>query len=120
MKKTRRKQSSTNIIENTNSTETALDISNETASKPDTLQQEDKFYIALGHEIRRNIMKFIGNNHIASFTDLKRELQISTGTLYHHLEVLDEMISQDETKEIHSHIFRHTCIQFFDSKSRDT
>jgi len=64
-----------------------------------TLDQEDKFYLSLGHEIRRKIIKYLGIHQIAGFTELKQESQASTGTVYHHLDVLSEMISQNEKKK---------------------
>ena len=49
----------------------------EELSSPDT---EESFYYALNHEIRRNILRLIGENGKGSFTQFKRSLDISTGT----------------------------------------
>lgn len=65
------------------------------------LDQEDKFFIALSHEIRRKIIKFIGLHAPTGFTELKKEIQSSTGTIYHHLDVIAEFIYQDEKKKYH-------------------
>jgi hypothetical protein len=53
----------------------------------------------LGHDIRRKIIKIIGDNEYTSFTYLKKELGVSTGTIYHHLETLSELIEQKEDKK---------------------
>lgn len=65
-------------------------------SSPDT---EESFYYALNHEIRRNIIRLIGENGKGSFTQFKRSLEVSTGTLYHHLDVLKSLVIQDEKKK---------------------
>lgn len=63
--------------------------------------EEEILYLALGHEIRRHIIKIIGNLGFAGFSDLKKSLQVSTGTIYHHLDVLSKLIVQDEKKKYH-------------------
>ncbi|TFF86658.1 MAG: ArsR family transcriptional regulator [Promethearchaeota archaeon] len=60
---------------------------------------EDEFYYALGHELRRKIIKIIGDNEYSSFTILKKELKVSTGTIYHHLDSLSQLIEQKEDKK---------------------
>lgn len=60
---------------------------------------EGSFYYALGHEIRRKIIKIIGDNEFSSFTMLKKELGVSTGTIYHHLDTLSELIEQKKDKK---------------------
>ena len=41
----------------------------------------------------------IGDNDFSSFTTLKKELKVSTGTIYHHLETLSQLIEQKEDKK---------------------
>ncbi len=65
-------------------------------SSPNT---EELFYYALSHVIRRNIIRLVGENGKGSFTQFKRSLEVSTGTLYHHLDVLKELVIQDEKKK---------------------
>jgi hypothetical protein len=60
---------------------------------------ESSFYYALSHEIRRKIIKIIGDNEYTSFTHLKNELDVSTGTIYHHLETLSDLIEQKQNKK---------------------
>ena len=62
---------------------------------------EEKFYVALGHDIRRKILKIIGDNGFSSFSVFKKQIQSSTGTIYHHLDVMKELIIQDEKKKYH-------------------
>ena len=49
--------------------------------------------------MRRKIIKIIGDNDYSSFTILKKELNVSTGTIYHHLESLSQLIEQKEDKK---------------------
>ena len=49
--------------------------------------------------MRRKIIKIIGDNDCSSFTILKTELKVSTGTIYHHLESLSQLIEQKEDKK---------------------
>jgi len=60
---------------------------------------ESNFYYALGHDLRRKIIKIIGENEFSSFTQLKKELKVSTGTIYHHLEALSQLIEQGIDKK---------------------
>ncbi|WP_457556943.1 winged helix-turn-helix domain-containing protein [Candidatus Harpocratesius sp.] len=62
---------------------------------------EEKVYIALGHEFRRKILRIIGKQGFTSFSEIKKMLNVSTGTIYHHLEVLQDLIIQDERKKYH-------------------
>jgi hypothetical protein len=61
--------------------------------------EEEKFYYALNHEIRREIIRIVGKDEESSFTQFKRTLKISTGTLYHHLDVLSDILTQNETRK---------------------
>lgn len=62
-------------------------------------ENEERFYYALDHEIRRSIIRLIGENEKGSFTQFKKELGVSTGTLYHHLDVLKELIAQNKQRK---------------------
>lgn len=67
--------------------------------KKKEIDVESSFYYALSHEIRRKIIKIIGENEFTSFTYLKNELGVSTGTIYHHLEALSDLIEQKQDKK---------------------
>jgi len=41
----------------------------------------------------------IGDDGFSSFTDLKKTLKVSTGTIYHHLETLSHLIEQKSNKK---------------------
>ncbi len=60
---------------------------------------EDSFYSALSHEIRRKIINIMGSHDYTSFTALKKELKVSTGTIYHHLDSLSQLIEQHKNKK---------------------
>ncbi len=69
---------------------------------------EDQFYVALGHDVRRKILKIIGDNGFSSFSVFKKQIQSSTGTIYHHLDVMKELIIQDKKKKYHlTHLGEH-------------
>ena len=67
--------------------------------KKKEIDVESSFYYALSHKIRRKIIKIIGDNEFTSFTQLKNELDVSTGTIYHHLETLSDLIMQKQDKK---------------------
>ena len=64
-------------------------------------EKEEDFYTALGHKIRREIIKLIGKNEFAGFSQMKKITGASTGTIYHHLEILEDLITQDKSKKYH-------------------
>lgn len=66
----------------------------------DNLEEDDEadFYISLSHKVRRTIIKIIGTNKTASFTEIKRATNLSTGVVYHHLDQLSKLIQRDEKK----------------------
>jgi hypothetical protein len=78
-----------------------LTISNDKKQnfKKKDVDVESSFYYALSHEIRRRIIKITGDNEFTSFTQLKNELKVSTGTIYHHLETLSDLIEQKQDKK---------------------
>ncbi len=45
------------------------------------------------------MIKIIGDNEFSSFTTLKKELKVSTGTIYHHLDALSQLIEQGKDKK---------------------
>ncbi len=65
----------------------------------DSDNSEDQFYVALSHDLRRQIIKTIGRASKSSFTEFKQSLKVSTGTLYHHLEVLKDCVYQKADKK---------------------
>ena len=63
--------------------------------------KEKQFYTSISHEIRRKIIKIIGDKDSAGFSDIKKGTNISTGTIYHHLNVVKDLIAQDSRKKYH-------------------
>ena len=45
------------------------------------------------------MIKIIGDNEYTTFTKLKKELGVSTGTIYHHLDTLSELVEQKKDKK---------------------
>jgi hypothetical protein len=57
-----------------------------------------RLYTVLGHPLRRNIIKIIGETGSASFTSLRTRLEVSVGTLYYNIDLMQDLIAQDESK----------------------
>ncbi|MHA1685511.1 MAG: winged helix-turn-helix domain-containing protein [Candidatus Heimdallarchaeaceae archaeon] len=53
---------------------------------------------ALANQVRRDLIVFIGEKGIVSFTEIRDRFNMKVGTLYHHLDTLGELISQDQNK----------------------
>lgn len=58
-----------------------------------------KVYDALSHPLRKRIVEIIGEKKLAGFKDLKDMLNVSVGTLYYHLDVLEDLITQNEERK---------------------
>lgn len=76
--------------------------------------KEENFYSALSHEIRRKMLKIIGEQGYSSFTNFKKILGTSTGTIYHHLEVLKDLIFQEKNKKYYLTILGGHAYKFLD------
>ena len=59
---------------------------------------EDVIFNILSHPIRRRILKEMFEYEGVSFSTLSHDWKISTGTIYHHLNILGPLITQDQTK----------------------
>ncbi|NMC06878.1 MAG: helix-turn-helix transcriptional regulator [Candidatus Lokiarchaeota archaeon] len=70
-----------------------------TDNRAATMDLEKKFYEALDHDIRRKILRMIGENGVGTFTGFKNVLGIGTGTLYHHLNILSPLVFQKDDKK---------------------
>ena len=53
---------------------------------------------ALSNEIRRELLSYIGEKRVVSFTEIQTRFQMKVGTLYHHIDTLGELITQDQSK----------------------
>ncbi len=53
---------------------------------------------ALSNEIRRELLSYIGERRVVSFTEIQSRFQMKVGTLYHHIDTLGELITQDQSK----------------------
>ena len=58
--------------------------------------KEASVYKILSNISRRKIIEMIGSEGKTSFTKLKKELKISVGALYHHIDALGDIITQDD------------------------
>lgn len=61
-------------------------------------EKEIILFNLISHPIRIKIIELLAMNESMSFSELKKELGISTGSIYHHLSVLSNFIIQDEKK----------------------
>ncbi len=62
-------------------------------------KQTPEIWKALSNKIRRDLLCFIGEKRAVSFTEIQERFQMKVGTLYHHLDTLGELITQDSTKK---------------------
>lgn len=58
-----------------------------------------KLLVALGHEKRRRIVLLLAERGPLSVTELKREMKISTGSLYHNISLLGDLIGQGSDRK---------------------
>jgi hypothetical protein len=56
-------------------------------------------YKALGHPDRTKIIEIIGKNGKSGFKELHESLKVSVGTLYYHIDMLDNLITQDSQRK---------------------
>ncbi|MFQ5950567.1 MAG: winged helix-turn-helix domain-containing protein [Candidatus Geothermarchaeales archaeon] len=59
---------------------------------------ESRIYAVFAHPLRSRILEHLGEHGPTKSTELRRELDISVGTLYYHLDVLVELVTQDQRK----------------------
>ncbi len=65
---------------------------------------EDETFKSLSHQIRRDIVKYLGEEHL-SFTEIKNNLEpIDSPTLSYHLKSLQPLLKQKENKYVLSEI----------------
>jgi DNA-binding transcriptional ArsR family regulator len=57
------------------------------------------FFNVLGHPLRRQVIKVLGEKSSVSFTDLKSTLNVSVGTLYYNLDLLKGIVEQNANKK---------------------
>ncbi len=62
------------------------------------MRDKRNLYEVLGNEIRRKIIIFIGEKGSVRFTELKNHIGISVGSLYYHLDILGELVTQTPDK----------------------
>jgi len=66
---------------------------------PENEKVISRIYAALGHPLRREIIKALGEKKQVGFTDLKSTLKVGVGTLYYNLDLLEKLVIQDENKK---------------------
>jgi hypothetical protein len=82
------------------------------ASMPMPSELEKKLYESLDHDIRRKILRMIGESGVGTFTEFKNTLGIGTGTLYHHLNSLAPLVFQKEDKKYYLTKLGEMTLQF--------
>jgi len=56
-------------------------------------------YSVLGHPVRRRMVEMLGEGGHVGFSDFKSALNASVGTLYYHLDMLGDLITQNEKRK---------------------
>ncbi|NVM53832.1 MAG: helix-turn-helix transcriptional regulator [Candidatus Helarchaeota archaeon] len=68
-------------------------------SKIEQSIDEEEIFKTLSHQIRRKIIKFIGNEEKLTFSEIKNHLEsIDSPTLSYHLKSLQPLLTQKENK----------------------
>lgn len=52
----------------------------------------------MGHPVRKRLIELLGEKQSLSFSDIREETGLPVGTLYYHLDVLSDLISQDHSR----------------------
>lgn len=68
------------------------------STEANAISMED-VYAVLSNPIKRRIIEVIAEKRAASFTDLKRDLNISVGALYYNLDGLKDYITKDDNRK---------------------
>ncbi len=71
--------------------------SNSKDTGPITIDPETVYSI-LGNPNKRNIIIFLGERGVATFTEMRKNLRISVGNLYYNLDGLKDFITKDEKR----------------------
>ncbi len=61
--------------------------------------EEDQIFSILAHPVRRRILSEIFSNGYLSFSIMSKEWKIATGTLYHHLNTLKPLVTQNNESQ---------------------
>ncbi len=61
--------------------------------------ESSRLHSALGHPIRKRLIEFLSEKGEAGFKDLKESLDVTVGTLYYHLEILGDLVTQNERRK---------------------
>ena len=62
-------------------------------------QKPPELWKSLSNKIRRDLITFIGNHGSVSFTEIQSHFEMKVGTLYHHIDTLGALITQDDKKQ---------------------
>jgi len=62
-------------------------------------REKARIYSALGHPHRKKIIEIIGEKGRSGFKELHENLGISVGALYYHIDMLNQLITQDEQRK---------------------
>ncbi len=67
-----------------------------------TKDESSKLHAALGHPLRKSIIEYLDDAGEAGFKDLKQRLGVTVGTLYYHLEILGDLVTQNSQREVYA------------------
>jgi DNA-binding transcriptional ArsR family regulator len=65
---------------------------------------EEAIFKTLGHQKRRDILRFVGEKRSATFTEIKNAVDEDSPSLSYHLSALDRLVVQKEGKYILSEL----------------
>jgi len=70
------------------------------------MEDTSRYYALLKDPARRKIVTLLGEQGKMGFKDLKENLQLGVGTLYYHLDMLLDFLTQDKHRK---YIYLYMC-----------
>ncbi|MFB0567360.1 MAG: winged helix-turn-helix domain-containing protein, partial [Candidatus Bathyarchaeia archaeon] len=62
-------------------------------------EDKSRYYTLLRDPARRKIVEILGNQRKIGFKELKQELGLGVGTVYYHLDMLSDFLTQDKHRK---------------------
>ena len=76
--------------------------------EPSDLGLEDQVFKSLSHQIRRDIIRYVGERSKASFTEIRNSLRIEDSSMFsYHLNGLRPLLQQHDSNYLLSDLGRH-------------
>lgn len=68
-------------------------------SEKDDVTAVSRYYTLLRDPARRKIIEILGTQSKIGFKELRQELELGVGTVYYHLDMLSDFLTQDKHRK---------------------